>query len=151
MIVKQIDVKTGLNLAIKGETVMVLVPGEDDPLWEKMTPDTLQHMLEGCMFFRREPAAEVDLIGETKSSFDSAVPPTADHETASGSSGSAKKPAAGCVGSRRKKVTVDEGKLLALRKAGWSMKKIADELKISEGSVFNYLKKMEGEHGTINT
>lgn len=62
-----------------------------------------------------------------------------------------KKPAAGCVGSRRKKVTVDEGKLLALRKAGWSLKKIADELKISEGSVFNYLKKMEGEHGTINT
>ena len=55
------------------------------------------------------------------------------------------------MGSRRKKVMVDEGKLLALRKAGWSMKKIADELKISEGSVFNYLKKMEGEHGTINT
>ena len=32
---------------------------------------------------------------------------------------------------------------MALRKAGWSMKKIGEELGISEGSVFNYLKKME--------
>ncbi len=35
--------------------------------------------------------------------------------------------------------------MLALRKAGWSMKKIAEELKISEGSVYNYLKKLEAE------
>jgi biotin operon repressor len=35
--------------------------------------------------------------------------------------------------------------MLALRKAGWSMKKIGDELGISESSVFNYLKKLEQE------
>ncbi len=47
---------------------------------------------------------------------------------------------------RKKKITVDTGKLVALRNAGWSMKKIAEELGISEGSVFNYLKKMEGKN-----
>lgn len=35
--------------------------------------------------------------------------------------------------------------MLALRNAGWTMKKIAEELGISEASVFNYLKKMEME------
>lgn len=45
------------------------------------------------------------------------------------------------AGAKRKKV--DIGKLKALRKAGWSMKKIGEELGISEGSVFNYLKKLE--------
>ena len=45
--------------------------------------------------------------------------------------------------SSTKRKKVDTGKLLALRKAGWSMKKIGEELGISEGSVFNYLKKLE--------
>ena len=61
MYIKQIDVKTALDLAIKGKTVMVLVPGEDDSSWKEMVPDTLQHMLEGCMFFRQVPAVEKDL------------------------------------------------------------------------------------------
>lgn len=62
MYIKQIDVKTALDLAIKGKTVMVLVPGENDSSWKEMVPDTLQHMLEGCMFFRQEPAMEKDLL-----------------------------------------------------------------------------------------
>ena len=62
---------------------------------------------------------------------------------------STEKSAANSVASgaeRKKKITVDTGKLVALRNAGWSMKKIAEELGISEGSVFNYLKKMEGRN-----
>lgn len=47
------------------------------------------------------------------------------------------------MGSGAKRKPVDTGKLLALRKAGWSLKKIGEELGISEGSVFNYLKKLE--------
>lgn len=58
MFIKQIDEKTALELAAKGQEVMVLVPGEKEPKWESMMPDTLQKMLEGCMFFRREPAME---------------------------------------------------------------------------------------------
>lgn len=58
MFIKQIDMKAALELAAKGREVMVLVPGEKEPKWESMMPDTLQNMLEGCMFFRKEPAIE---------------------------------------------------------------------------------------------
>ena len=61
MFVKQIDVKTALELAVKGQTVMVLVPRTTKSEWEDMMPDTLQHMLEGCLFFQKEPTMEVEL------------------------------------------------------------------------------------------
>ena len=63
MYVKQIDQKAALELAARGEEVLVMVPAGKDPGWEGMMPDTLGHMLEGCMFFRREPAMEVELAG----------------------------------------------------------------------------------------
>lgn len=63
MFVKQIDAKTALELAARGKEVLVMVPAGKDPGWEGMMPDTLGHMLEGCMFFRREPAMEVELAG----------------------------------------------------------------------------------------
>jgi lambda repressor-like predicted transcriptional regulator len=47
-----------------------------------------------------------------------------------------------------KRKEIDTGKLMALRKAGWSMKNIGIELGCSEGTIFNYLKKME-ENGNI--
>lgn len=62
MFVKQIDLKTALELVAKDKEVMVLVPGEKEPKWETMMPDTLQHMLEGCLFFRKEPAMEKEVI-----------------------------------------------------------------------------------------
>ena len=62
MFIKQIDEKTALELAAKGREVMVLVPGEKEPKWESMMPDTLQKMLEGCLFFRREPAMEKEIV-----------------------------------------------------------------------------------------
>lgn len=63
MYVKQIDQKAALELAARGKEVLVMVPAGKDPGWEGMMPDTLGHMLEGCMFFRREPAMEVELAG----------------------------------------------------------------------------------------
>ena len=62
MFIKQIDEKTALELAAKGREVMVLVPGEKEPKWESMMPDTSQKMLEGCLFFRREPAMEKEIV-----------------------------------------------------------------------------------------
>ena len=43
------------------------------------------------------------------------------------------------------KLDVDIGKMKAPREAGWSYAKIADEMRISEGSVYNYLKRAEEE------
>ena len=136
MFVKQIDTKTALELAAKRKEVLVMVPGEKDSGWEDMTPDTLQHMLDGCLFFRREPAMEVDLVAEEKQTVE--IGPPRAREGSVGSSSGQKNP--------KNKLKVDTGKMIALRRAGWSMKKIAEELKISEGSVYNYLKKMAGEH-----
>jgi len=58
------------------------------------------------------------------------------------------KPARKCIrhGIKQKCAEIDTGKLLALRKAGWSLKKIGEELHISEGTVWNYLKKLEGQN-----
>ena len=39
-----------------------MVPGGKDSGWEDMMPDSLGHMLEGCMFFRKEPAMEAELM-----------------------------------------------------------------------------------------
>ena len=61
MFIKQIDMKAALELAAKGREIMVLVPGEKESGWNDMMPDTLRHMLEGCLFFRREPAIEKEL------------------------------------------------------------------------------------------
>lgn len=40
---------------------------------------------------------------------------------------------------KKAKKTVDVGKLIALHNAGWSVAKIADELGVSTGAVYNYL------------
>lgn len=61
MFAKMIDKKTALELAAKGKEVLVMVPAGKDSGWEDMMPGTLGHLLEGCMFFRREPAMEVEL------------------------------------------------------------------------------------------
>lgn len=128
MFLKQVDMKTALELALKGIEVKTLVPTGPGSGWTSMKPDTLQNMLADVLFFRQEPALEVPMIEEEATG--DKIPP---------------QQASGHVGAGAKRKPVDTGKLLALRKAGWSMKKIADELGISEGSVWNYLKKMEEE------
>lgn len=67
MFVKQIDQRTAMELAAKGVEVMVLIPVGSEMAWADSMPDTLQHLLEGCMFFRKEPALERDIIGGSRS------------------------------------------------------------------------------------
>lgn len=128
MFVKQIDEKTALELAAKGKEVLVMIPGGKDSGWEDMMPDSLEHMLEGCLFFRKEPAMEVDLVGEEPQ-----------QEAAGEDDQSPDPPPAG----KRKKI--DTGKLIALHKAGWPVAKIAEELRVSERAVYLNLQKMKEE------
>lgn len=51
----------------------------------------------------------------------------------------------GQTGRGGKRMNVDIGKMKALREAGWSYAKIADEMRISVGSVHNHLKQAEEE------
>lgn len=146
MFVKQITMDEALKLAAKGKEIMTLVPVDKESSWNEMVPDTLQNMLSGVMFFRREPVLENPMID---SEGNSTPPPRTDEVAAepSGSTEESKSSSMAAGGKVKKKKPVDTGKVMALRKAGWSMKKIGDELGISEASVFNYLKKMEQEAG----
>lgn len=53
--------------------------------------------------------------------------------------------AGGSTAPGTKRAKVDTGKMKALRDAGWTLKAIAGELRVSEGTVCTYLKKMEEE------
>lgn len=97
-----------------------MVPAGKDSGWEDMKPDTLGHMLEGCMFFRREPAMEVKLAVPVEIEPAQPDPPPAGKK-------------------RGPKKALDVGKLVALHNAGWSVAKIADELKVSVRTVYKYL------------
>ena len=132
MFVKQIDEKTALELAAKGKEVLVMAPITTDPeKWIDYEPSTLGHMLEGCMFFRKEPAMEAELMELT-------VEPAGQTIEIGPAEPENAQPDSPPTGKKAKK-TVDVGKLIALHNAGWSVAKIADELGVSTGAVYNYL------------
>ena len=137
MFVKQIDMAKALELAAKGMEIKVLAPIGQEGGWENLVPDTLQHMLEGVMFFRQEPALEKEILPAV--SGDAPEPPG--EKTLSDLTKELKQARPAAKG----KLDVDIGKMKALREAGWSYAKIADEMRISEGSVYNYLKRAEEE------
>lgn len=129
MLVRQIDRNEALGLAAKGMEIKVLVPAISEPTsWTDYAPDTLQNLLDGCLFFRDEIAQ--------------AAPPDSDAPGAQTRDGSQEDKREAENGTKRAK-RVDTGKLLALYKAGWSQKKIAEELKVAPSTVCAYLKKIE--------
>lgn len=137
MFVKQIDLKEALKLTEKGQEVMVMAPNVPDPRqWNDYYPDTLQGMLSGCMFFRREPAMADPEFEVAVGEMEGMGSPNA----GAGAGRGAAKPAGQ---SKRKKV--DTGKILALHRANWSNVKIAGEMGISDVTVGKYLKQMKGE------
>ena len=136
MFVKQIDMAKALELAAKGMEIKVLAPIGLEGGWENLVPDTLQHMLEGVMFFRQEPAMEKEILPVV--SGEEPEPPA--EKSLSDLTKELKQ-----ARPQKGKLDVDIGKMKALREAGWSYAKIADEMRISEGSVYNYLKRAEEE------
>ena len=62
MFVKQIDVKTALELAAKGKEILVMESTILEPQgWLDYDHNTLENMLSGCLFFRQEPAMEIEI------------------------------------------------------------------------------------------
>ena len=144
MFVKQIDMAKALELAAKGMEIKVLAPIGQEDGWENLVPDTLQNILGGVMFFRTEPALEKGILPvETVLDVTEPLSEKTLSEIEAGLKQELKqaRPAGG------KRMNVDIGKMKALREAGWSYAKIADEMRISEGSVYNYLKRSEEEEG----
>lgn len=59
MFVKQIDMIEALRLAAVGQEINIMAPNTPEPKrWEDYSPDTLQNLLGGCLFFRNEPATD---------------------------------------------------------------------------------------------
>ena len=136
MFVKQIGMEKALELAAKGMEIKVLAPIGQEDGWENLAPDTLQHMLEGVMFFRQEPALEKEILPVV--SREEPEPPA--EKSLSDLTKELKQ-----ARLQKGKLDVDIGKMKALREAGWSYAKIADEMRISVGSVHNHLKQAEEE------
>ena len=49
MFIKQISKDEALQLASKGQDILIMIPGEGDGSWNDMVPDTLQNLLAGLM------------------------------------------------------------------------------------------------------
>lgn len=165
MVVKQIPQDEALRLFLKGTDIMIMTPGTRDSGWSEMTPDTLSCLLEGVMFFRREPAMETGLDIKTDRTLSniplpafnpSRAPDTTEIDSDNVSEKEADnsddpEPEASEYDNEdkekdakhKKRVQVDTGKLMALRKAGWTVPKIADELGIGKSTVYNYVMKMQ--------
>ena len=157
MVVKQIPQDEALKLFLKGTDIMIMTPGTRDSGWSEMTPDTLSCLLEGVMFFRREPAMENGLDIKTDRTLSDIPLPAFNPSRAPDSTGidsdnsDDPEPEASEYDNddkekdakHKKRVQVDTGKLMALRKVGWSVPKIADELGIGKSTVYNYVMKMQ--------
>lgn len=112
MFVKQIDTKTALELAAKGREIAIMAPSVPEPkVWTDYETETLQGMLEGCLFFRQEPAMEIQK-------------PVAPNSTPR----------------VKKQKKVDVGRIIALHKAGWTNAKIAEDVGVSDVTVGKYIR-----------
>ena len=143
MFVKQIDMAKALELAAKGMEIKVLAPIGQEGGWENLVPDTLQHMLEGVMFFRQEPAMEKKILPvETVPDVTEPLSEKTLSEIEAGLKQELKqaRPAGG-----GKRMDVDTGEMKALREAGGGYAKIAAEMRSSVGSAQNHLKQAEEE------
>ena len=82
MFVKQIDMIEALRLAAVGQEINIMAPNTPEPKrWEDYSPDTLQNLLGGCLFFRNEPAMDNSRLEQmmpppllTKIKADSGIP-----------------------------------------------------------------------------
>ena len=109
---QEVNLEKALKKAATGKEVLILTTMDDG----SMAIESLSDILQGARFLVEVPA----VINEE---FEVALPKAAPPPTP--------KPA--------KKKNVDAGKIHALHNAGWSQAKIADEMKLSIGTVNRYL------------
>lgn len=128
---KEIDLLTAVSLVAQGERVKCLVPNCTGD-WTDMHPGYLNDYFDGMIFL-----AEEAQVPEPATSPDKDPEPEPEPTKRKPNPGSTK--------------VLDEGKIKALRVAGWSIAKIADEMGVSVPTIANRLKKiMEVANGTDN-
>ena len=130
MIIKQIAIDEALELHKRGLMVGVLQPVVPEP---KNLDDyeflTLKKILDGCEFFWIVPEKEKRET-ESKAVEEKAVMKTKEKPEPPKSEAPNKK-------------QIDVGRIKALYKAGWTGKRIAEDMHIAESTVCGYLKKIK--------
>ena len=141
MFVKQIDMIEALRLAAVGQEINIMPPNASEPKrWADYSPDTLQNLLEGCLFFRNEPAMDNFELERMMRG----APPIDKNKSGSRDSGVEDRSAVDGHPKRAKRV--DKGKVMALHEAGRSNRWIADDMGLHEGTVCRVLKEMKEEN-----
>lgn len=120
---RETNLKNALQAYIDGEDVRIILPMED--FEDRLVP--IERLFNDARFLVDKK------IAKPNPEWEAAVQDMVDQNPP---------PAPEPVKAKRK--PLDMGKVQALRNAGWSMKKIADEMGVSEGTIWNNLKKLEG-------
>ena len=126
---QETDMQKAVKAAAKGREVRVAVPDGDDAY----RLISLEKYFKDCRFL-------IGVVAVLNPEFEEAVQ-QADPTTSK--TGPGDRPV---MDSPTKRAKVDTGKLLALHEAGWSNKKIAEELRVSDVTFGNYLKKLKEEN-----
>lgn len=114
---REVTLKAALQSYIEGEDVKVIVPMEE--MEDRLMP--MERLFNDVRFLMDEKAEKSN----------------PGHEVAAQEMVSTNLPP------QKKKKVLDMGKVTALRNAGWTLKKIADEMGVSEATIYNNLKKQE--------
>lgn len=121
---KIVDYNEAVDLVMHGgrEDICLMLPQPMD----KLPMREVRRLAEGGAVFAVMP--------------DELQPPSGEANTGPGPEDQEDKP------DKRRRVKLDTGKVMSLHNAGWSNRKIADEMGCSEGTIWNFLKKMEGRN-----
>ena len=139
MFVKQIDMIEALRLAAVAQEINIMAPNTPEPKrWEDYSPDTLQNLLGGCLFFRNEPAMDNSRLEQ--------MMPLPIDKNKSGSRDSCVEDRSAVDGHPKRAKRVDKGKVMALHEAGRSNRWIADDMGLHEGTVCRVIKEMKEEN-----
>lgn len=141
MIIKQIAIDEALELHKRGLMVGVLQPVVPEP---KNLDDyeflTLKKILDGCEFFRivlEEEKRETEPA--EKESAEVAEPKAVEEKPVMETKEKPEPPKPEATNKKQ----IDVGRIKALYKAGWTGKRIAEDMHIAESTVCGYLKKIK--------
>lgn len=141
MIIKQIAIDEALELHKRGLMVGVLQPVVPEP---KNLDDyeflTLKKILDGCEFFRIVLEEEKREIESAEKKPAEAAEPKAVEEKAVMETKEKPEPPKPEAPNKKQ---IDVGRIKALYKAGWTGKRIAEDMHIAESTVCGYLKKIK--------
>jgi len=142
---REITDREAFDRYIQGEEVNILMPKRPNASWDEYEPITLSVILDGVRYLVEtedktdEPDADQD---DDEEAPEAAAPETEEDPGQKEEAEEIEEPAQKKKG-RPSRLNLDEGKISALHKAGWSNVKIAEEMGTSDVTIAKRLKDMK--------